>query len=163
MSTVASGCSVQYHRRLLQLNRCRVCRKGGSCSTCKRSTVQGVLCPPPPCPCASPRFSLCAILACLLVGVAAHRFCDPQKLDEVDQENGLTEEEMTSSLEYLIRGKFRRREGDQVGRVAMLWLSIADLDASSLTEEAIDEALEAWEAEEARLRAEAARRARARA
>ena len=57
---------------------------------------------------------------------------------------------------------FERKEGDTLGRVAMLWLTLGELITDSgLSEEAADAAIDKWEAEEARLRAEAVRRARA--
>jgi len=82
-------------------------------------------------------------------------------VDDVDQENGLKEEQMIESLAYLVLGKFERREGDDLGRHAMLWLSLADLDDSALSEAAVDAAITAWETQEARLRAAARPRARA--
>ena len=73
-----------------------------------------------------------------------------------------SEDMMLSSLEYLVLGRFERKDGDTLGRVAMLWLTTAELIIdSALTEEAADAALVKWEAEEARLRAEAVQRARA--
>ena len=58
-------------------------------------------------------------------------------------------------------GKFERKETDAIGRVAMLWLSVADLADSGLDDAAVDAALVAWETESARLRVEAMRAARA--
>ena len=76
-------------------------------------------------------------------------------------ENGLEEEEMLEMLEYLVVGKFERCEGDRLGAISTLWLSVADLDASALTDEAMDAAMAEWEAEEAHLRKESFRLARA--
>ena len=58
-------------------------------------------------------------------------------------------------------GHFERRAGDRHGRHAMLWLSPADLQASPIAEEAVDEKLDEWERESVRRRKEARRRVRA--
>ena len=90
------------------------------------------------------------------------RFCDPDQLGDVEKENGLREDLMLSSLEYLVLGKFERKDGDALGTVKMLWLTLAELITdSALSEEAADAPISKWEAEEARLRAEAVQRARA--
>ena len=54
------------------------------------------------------------------------------KLDEVDQQNGLTEQEILEGLEYLVLGHFKRNERDRKGIDKMAWLSIDDLERSSL-------------------------------
>ena len=80
----------------------------------------------------------------------------------VDQANGLEEEEIVSGLEYLVLGHFKRNERDRKGVDKMAWLSMGDLMESALSEEAIDEALDAWETESAAMRAKAKERALAR-
>ena len=40
----------------------------------------------------------------------------------------------------------QRKEGDALWPVKLLWLSMADLAASSLSDRAVDEALQEWEA-----------------
>ena len=57
--------------------------------------------------------------------------------------------------------KFERKETDSIGRITMLWLTVADMVDSDLDDAAVDEALAAWETESARLRTEAVRAARA--
>ena len=85
-------------------------------------------------------------------------------MEDVQKENGPSEDVVLSSLEYLILGKYEREDGDLIGTVKMLWLTTAELiNDSALSEEAADAALVKWEAEEARIRAEAVQRARARA
>ena len=89
------------------------------------------------------------------------RFCDPDQLGDVQKKNGPSEDFVLSSLEYLVLGKYERKEGDVLGTVKMLWLTTAELVIdSALSEEAADAALVKWEAEEARIRAEAVQRAR---
>ena len=85
---------------------------------------------------------------------------DPQ-FDESDRENGLVGVEFAETLEYLILAKFERKETDMIGRVAMLWLTVADLVDAGLEDAKVDAALAKWETENARLRAEAVRAARA--
>ena len=85
---------------------------------------------------------------------------DPQ-FDESDRENGLVGVEFAETLEYLILAKFERKETDMIGRVAMLWLTVADLIDAGLEDAKVDAALTKWETENARLRAEAVRAARA--
>merc|ERR1719183_3098340 len=77
------------------------------------------------------------------------RLCDPSdaKFDDTDRENGLPDVDFAETLEYLMLGKFERKENDSIGRVTMLWLSVADLVDSGLEDAAVDEALAAWEAE----------------
>ena len=82
----------------------------------------------------------------------ARRCCKPDELDDVDAENGLDDEDMIAGIEYLTLGHFERRQGDKKGRDAMLWLSLTDLQASAVTEEAVDEKLSEWERESARRR-----------
>ena len=91
------------------------------------------------------------------------RFCNPDdpELDDVDKECGVDEGRMVSSLEYLITGKFERRQGDTLGVVRMLYLSVEDFQASSLSDEAVDDALAQWEEDEARRRDDAVTSARA--
>ena len=90
------------------------------------------------------------------------RCCTPDDLlDEVAAENGFDDEDMIAGAEYLVLGHFERRAGDRHGRHAMLWLSPADLQASPIAEEAVDEKLDEWERESARRRKEARRRVRA--
>ena len=91
------------------------------------------------------------------------RLCDPNdpKFDDTDRENGLAGVDFSETLEFLVLGKFERKQSDAIGRVAMLWLSAADLAESGLDDDAVDAALAAWEAEAARLRVEAMRAARA--
>ena len=90
----------------------------------------------------------------------AHRLCGPNdpQFGDTDRENGLEGVDFAETLEYLVLGKFERKETDAIGRVAMLWLSAADLAESGLDDDAVDAA---WEAEAARLRVEAMRAARA--
>ena len=89
------------------------------------------------------------------------RFCDPGTLEDVEKENGPSEDFVLSNLEYLVLGRFERKEGDTLGTVKMLWLNTAELIIdSALTEEDADAAQVKWEAEEARIRAEAVQRAR---
>ena len=99
---------------------------------------------------------------CSAAARCARRLCDPSdaKLDDTDQENGLPDVDFAETLEYLVLGKFERKENDSIGRVTMLWLSMADLVDSGLEDAAVDEALAAWEAESARVRTEAMRAAR---
>ena len=94
---------------------------------------------------------------------AGGRLCDPNdpQFDDTDRENGLAGVDFTETFEYLVLGKFERKETDAIGRVAMLWLSVADLADSGLDDAAVDAALVAWETESARLRVEAMRAARA--
>ena len=93
----------------------------------------------------------------------AHRLCDPNdpQFDDTDRENGLAGVDFAETLEYLVLGKFERKQSDAIGRITMLWLSTADLAESGLDDDAVDAALAAWEAEAARLRVEAVRAARA--
>ena len=93
----------------------------------------------------------------------ARRLCDPSdpQFDDTDRENGLSGVDFAETLEYLVLGKFERKEGDAIGRVAMMWLSVPDLIDSGLDDAALDTALDAWEADNARLRTEAVRAARA--
>ena len=84
-----------------------------------------------------------------------------EEFDPVELENGLIEEAaLVESLEYLLVGKFKRREGDACGPVQLRWLTAADLDESALADEQIDAALLQWEGDEARRRSEAMTRAR---
>ena len=74
-------------------------------------------------------------------------------MEDVQKENGPSEDVVLSSLEYLILGKYEREDGDLIGTVKMLWLTTAELiNDSALSEEAADAALVKWEAEEARVR-----------
>ena len=83
-------------------------------------------------------------------------------MEDVEKENGPSEDFMISSMEYLVLGRFERKDGDELGTVKMLWLTTAEfITESALSEEACDAALAKWEAEEARIRAEAVSRARA--
>ena len=93
----------------------------------------------------------------------AHRLCDPNDphFDDTDRENGLAGVNFAETLEYLVLGKFERKESDAIGRVAMLWLSAADLADSGLDDARVDAALVAWEAESTRLRTQAMSDARA--
>ena len=61
-------------------------------------------------------------------------------------------------------GHCKRNERDHKGVDKMAWLSMADLmdSALSLTEEAVDEAIDAWEEESAALREKAKMKALAR-
>jgi hypothetical protein len=88
------------------------------------------------------------------------RCCKPDELDEVDAENGLEDEEMISSIGYLVLGHFERRDGDKKGRDAMLWLALTDFEESRVADAAVDAKLDEWERESARRRKEARRRAR---
>jgi hypothetical protein len=88
------------------------------------------------------------------------RCCKPDELDEVDAENGLEDEEMISSIEYLVLGHFERRDGDKKGRDAMVWLSPTDFEESRVAAAAVDAKLDEWERESARRRKEARKRAR---
>ena len=76
----------------------------------------------------------------------AVRLCDPNdpQFDETDRENGLAGVDFAETLEYLV-----------------LWLSVTNLADYGLDDAAVDAALDAWEAENARLRTEAMRAARA--
>ena len=112
-------------------------------------------CPRPALPPSLP-LDLCATV------IASHsgRFYS-EEFDVVDLENGLIEEDdLVPTLQYLIVGKFERKEGDIVGPVKLLWLSVADLAASSLTDGAVDEHLQQWETALARRRAAAMTSAR---
>ena len=105
---------------------------------------------------------ICVDRVCAALSACALRCCTPDDLlDEVAAENGFDDEEMIAGVEYLILGHFERREGDKKGRDTMLWLSPADLQASPITEEAVDAKLDEWERESARRRKEARRLARA--
>ena len=77
------------------------------------------------------------------------------KLDEVDQQNGLTEQEILEGLEYLVLGHFKRNERDVKGIDKMVWLSIDDLEHASLEDGVLDAALEKWEQESAQMREKA--------
>ena len=94
---------------------------------------------------------------------ATGRLCDPNdpSFDDCDRDNGFPGVEFTKTLEYLALCKFERKETDSLGHIKMLWLTVADLVDSDLEDARVDAALAAWEAESARLRAEAVRAARA--
>ena len=100
---------------------------------------------------------------CLLRARAAGRLCDPSdpRFDDSDRDNGFPGVDFAQTLEYLTLCKFERKETDSLGRVSMLWLTVADMVDSDLDDAAVDAALAAWEAESARLRTEAVRAARA--
>ena len=88
----------------------------------------------------------------------ANRYCNPEQLDDVDRSNGLEDEDINPSVvQYLVYGKFKRNERDRLGLVTMRWLSLTDLDDSSVEAEEGDTALDVWEAESARVRARARR------
>ena len=91
------------------------------------------------------------------------RLCDPSdpRFDDSDRDNGFPDVDFAQTLEYLALCKFERKETDSLGRVTMLWLTVADLVDSDLEDARVDAALAAWEAESARLRSEAVRAARA--
>ena len=91
------------------------------------------------------------------------RLCDPSdpRFDDSDRENGCPNVDFEQTLEYLVLCKFERKESDELGRVTMLWLSVTDLAESDLEDAKVDAALDAWEAQNARLRTEAMRAARA--
>ena len=48
-------------------------------------------------------------------------------MEDVQKENGPSEDFVLSSLEYLVLGKYERKEGDVLGTVKMLWLTTAEL------------------------------------
>ena len=91
------------------------------------------------------------------------RLCDPSdpRFDDSDRDNGFPDADFSQTLEYLTLCKFERKETDSIGRVSLLWLTTADLVDSDLEDAAVDATLAAWEAESARLCAEAVRAARA--
>ena len=95
--------------------------------------------------------------------MASGSLCDPNdpQFDDSDRENGFAGVEFADSLEYLVLAKFERKESDALGKVAMVWMTVADLVDSGLEDVKVDAALAEWEAENARLRAEALRAARA--
>ena len=121
-------------------------------------------CPPPAMPPALPPSCLlpsCSHVTGLRRLRSLGRFYS-EDFDPVDLENGLVEEPaLVESLEYLLVGKFERKEGDACGPIQMRWLAAADLDASSLSDAQIDAALLRWEADEERRRAAAMTRVRA--
>ena len=89
----------------------------------------------------------------------ARRTCDPAKLDLVDRRNGLNETEMEENLEYLVLGHFEKKDRDIKGYDDTVWLTLTELEqAEAVSEEELEEQLELWERESARMR-----RARARA
>ena len=87
----------------------------------------------------------------------ARRCCKPEQMDEVAQENGigLSEAEFVRNLEFLVRGRFQRREDDQVGRIFLLWLTLADLYDSAASPETVDGELDKYEELSARICKEA--------
>ena len=115
-----------------------------------------------------------ATLSCLLllslsrptvcdVRARSGRLCDPTdpRFDDSDRDNGFPGVDFAQTLEYLALCKFERKESDSIGRVTLLWLTVADMVESDLEDAAVDATLAAWETESARLRAEAVRAARA--
>jgi len=73
-------------------------------------------------------------------------------------ENGrITEEEMRTNVEYMVLGHFERKEGDTKGTHTMLWLALAELDNSAVSNEEVDAKLDAWEVQGAQIRKEARR------
>ena len=91
---------------------------------------------------------------------AGRRHYKLEEMDETDQENGLEEEEMILSTEYLVLGHFERKSGDKKGRDAMVWLPLSVLEDSPVTDTAIDEKLDEFELLSVRLRNEVRQRAR---
>jgi len=91
------------------------------------------------------------------------RLCDPTdpRFDDSDRDNGFPGVDFAQTLEYLALCKFERKESDSIGRITLLWLTVADMVESDLEDAAVDATLAAWETESARLRAEAVRAARA--
>ena len=84
-----------------------------------------------------------------------HPGADLDGKDAVDMENGRnTEEEMRTNVEYLVLGRFKRKEGDAKGTHIMLCLALADFDNSAVSKVEVDAKLDAWEA---RIRKEARR------
>ena len=87
-----------------------------------------------------------------------HPGADLDGKDAVDMENGrITEEEMRTNVEYLVLGRFKRKEGDAKGTHIMLCLALADFDNSAVSNEEVDAKLDAWEVQGARIRNEAGR------
>ena len=87
-----------------------------------------------------------------------HPGADLDGKDAVDMENGrITEEEMRTNVEYLVLGRFKRKEGDAKGTHIMLCLALADFDNSAVSNEEVDAKLDAWEVQGARIRNEARR------
>ena len=71
-----------------------------------------------------------------------HPGADLDGKDAVDMENGRnTEEEMRTNVEYLVLGRFKRKEGDAKGTHIMLCLALADFDNSAVSNE---EAMLSW-------------------
>ena len=65
-----------------------------------------------------------------------HPGADLDGKDAVDMENGRnTEEEMRTNVEYLVLGRFKRKEGDAKGTHIMLYLALADFDNSAVSNE----------------------------
>ena len=88
---------------------------------------------------------------------AGRRHCKLEEMDETDQENGLEEDEMIESTEYLVLGHFERKANDKKGRDAMVWLSVPELEASPVAEAVVDAKLDEFELLSARV-CEAARK-----
>ena len=87
-----------------------------------------------------------------------HSGADLDGKDAVDMENGrITEEEMRTNVEYLVLGRFKRKEGDAKGTHIMLCLALADFDNSAVSNEEVDAKLDAWEVQGARIRNEVRR------
>ena len=65
-----------------------------------------------------------------------HPGADLDGKNAVDMENGrITEEEMRTNVEYLVLGRFKRKEGDAKGTHIMLCLALADFDNSAVSNE----------------------------
>ena len=72
------------------------------------------------------------------------RYCDPGQLDAVEARNGLSDDELVGTVEYLVLGHFEDDDRDVKGYDETRWLGVSDLDAA-LEPAAVDAALEAWE------------------
>ena len=65
---------------------------------------------------------------------------------------------MVASVEYLVLGHFKREERDEYGTRTMVRLSPAAFDSSStVSKQEVDENLDEWEMQDARVRMEARR------
>ena len=68
------------------------------------------------------------------------RLCDPSdpRFDDSDRDNGFPGVDFAQTLEYLALCKFERKETDSIGRIALLWLTVADMVDSDLEDAAVD-------------------------
>merc|ERR1711998_360611 len=82
------------------------------------------------------------------------RFCDTAELDAVEIRNGIAEDDVVGSIEYLVHGHFEDDERDSRGYDGMRWVPLTDLN-EALEAEAVDAALDVWEQHSAKVRARA--------